>query len=113
MRIRALVLIVLMGAGVAVAAPPTKTPADPKSQDARDIAALKAPLLQLGPGDSVAVQVYGQPDLNSTVYVSDDGTIPIALAGAVKVAGLSRPRPAAELRRPCATGNSRSTRTSR
>ena len=89
MRIRASMLVLLLGAGVAVASPPTKTPPDPKRQDTPAIAAPKAPLLQLGPGDSVAVQVYGQPDLNSTVYVSDDGSIPIALAGAVKVAGLS------------------------
>jgi polysaccharide biosynthesis/export protein len=46
-------------------------------------------LLQLGAGDSVAIQVYGQPDMNATVYVSDDGTIPVALAGAVQVRGLS------------------------
>jgi polysaccharide biosynthesis/export protein len=49
----------------------------------------KAPLLQLGPGDSVSIQVYGQPDMSTTVYVSDDGTIPVPLAGAVQVGGLS------------------------
>lgn len=49
----------------------------------------KAPLLQLGPGDSVSVQVYGQPDLSTTQYVSDDGTLSIPLAGSVQVAGLS------------------------
>ncbi len=57
-------------------------------------AAVQAPagaqrLLQLGPGDSVAVQVYGQPDMGATVYISDDGTIPIPLVGAVQVGGLS------------------------
>jgi polysaccharide export outer membrane protein len=46
-------------------------------------------LLQLGPGDSVAIQVYGQPDMNATVYISDDGTIPVPLVGAVQVSGLS------------------------
>src|SRR5258706_5373627 len=46
-------------------------------------------LMQLGPGDSVAVQVYGQPDMGATVYVSDDGTIPMPLVGAVQVAGIS------------------------
>ena len=46
-------------------------------------------LLQLGPGDSVAIQVYGQPDMNATVYISDDGTIPVPLVGAVQVGGLS------------------------
>ncbi|MDE2252635.1 MAG: SLBB domain-containing protein [Gammaproteobacteria bacterium] len=46
-------------------------------------------ILQLGPGDSVAIQVYGQPDMSSTVYISDDGTVPVPLAGAVQVGGLS------------------------
>jgi polysaccharide export outer membrane protein len=46
-------------------------------------------LLQLGPGDSVAIQVYGQPDMNATVYVADDGTIPVPLVGNVQVNGLS------------------------
>lgn len=51
--------------------------------------AAKAPLLQLGPGDSINVQVYGQPDLSTTVYVADDGTLSIPLAGNVQVAGMS------------------------
>jgi polysaccharide export outer membrane protein len=46
-------------------------------------------LIQLGPGDSVNFQVYGQPDMGSTVNVSDDGTLPVPLAGPVQVAGLS------------------------
>jgi polysaccharide biosynthesis/export protein len=46
-------------------------------------------LIQLGPGDSVNIQVYGQPDMATTVYVSDDGTVPVPLAGPVQVAGLS------------------------
>jgi polysaccharide export outer membrane protein len=46
-------------------------------------------LIQLGPGDSVNIQVYGQPDMTTTVYISDDGTIPVPLAGPVQVAGLS------------------------
>jgi polysaccharide biosynthesis/export protein len=51
--------------------------------------AAKAPLLQLGPGDSVTFQVYGQPDLSTTAYVADDGTLSVPLAGNVPVAGLS------------------------
>ena len=47
------------------------------------------PLLQLGPGDSVSIQVYGQPDLSTTVYVADDGTVSVPLGGNVQVAGLS------------------------
>jgi polysaccharide export outer membrane protein len=48
-----------------------------------------AKIIQLGPGDSVSMQVYGQPDMTTTVYVSDDGTLPVPLAGAVPVNGLS------------------------
>jgi len=78
----------LLGGAAVAAAPPSQSPSQ-SEQGAGEIAGLKAPLLQLGPGDSVSMQVYGQPDLNSTVYVSDDGTIPVALTGPVKVAGLS------------------------
>jgi polysaccharide export outer membrane protein len=46
-------------------------------------------LLQLGAGDSVNVQVYGQPDMDTTVYVGDDGTISVPLAGSVQVGGLT------------------------
>lgn len=46
-------------------------------------------LALLGPGDSVTVQVYGQPDMTSTVYVANDGTIHIPLAGAVQIAGVT------------------------
>lgn len=43
----------------------------------------------LGISDSVSVQVYGRPELNTTTYVSDDGTITVPLAGSVPVSGLS------------------------
>jgi polysaccharide export outer membrane protein len=46
-------------------------------------------IIQLGPGDTVNIQVYGQNDMTTTAYVSDDGTIPVPLAGAVQVGGLS------------------------
>lgn len=46
-------------------------------------------LVELGPGDSVNIQVYGQPDMTATVYVADDGSLPIALIGSVSVGGLS------------------------
>ena len=46
-------------------------------------------IIELGAGDSVNIQVYGQPDMTTTVYVSDDGTLPVPLAGPVQVAGLS------------------------
>jgi len=41
---------------------------------------------QLGPGDSVSVQVSGQPDVTNT-YVADDGTVSLPLVGNVQVAG--------------------------
>jgi polysaccharide biosynthesis/export protein len=47
------------------------------------------PLMQIGVGDTIMIAVYDQPDMTATVYVSDDGTVPVALAGAVHVAGLS------------------------
>ncbi len=85
--------VALMWNAIAVSATAPPTPPPPASvsadETARELAGFKAPLLQLGPGDSVAIQVYGQPDLNGTVYVADDGTIPVALAGPVKVDGLS------------------------
>jgi polysaccharide export outer membrane protein len=46
-------------------------------------------LIQLGAGDQISLQIYGQPDMSLTTYVSDDGTIPVALAGPVQVAGMS------------------------
>ena len=90
MRIRHLVIAFALGClGAAVAAPPIKVPVPPSVQEARETAGQKVPLVQLGPGDSVTISVYGQSDLNGTVYVSDDGTIPVALTGPVKVSGLS------------------------
>jgi polysaccharide export outer membrane protein len=46
-------------------------------------------IIQFGPGDSVKIEVYGQPDMTTTVYVADDGTISVPLAGAVPISGLS------------------------
>jgi polysaccharide biosynthesis/export protein len=46
-------------------------------------------LLQLGPGDQVSLQVYGQADMTTTEYIADDGTLSIPLARPVKVSGMS------------------------
>jgi polysaccharide export outer membrane protein len=43
----------------------------------------------LGAGDSVSIQVYGQPDMSTVLYVGNDGAITVPLAGAVQVAGLT------------------------
>jgi polysaccharide export outer membrane protein len=46
-------------------------------------------LVELGPGDQVSLEVYGQPDMNSTLYVGNDGTISVPLAGPVQVSGMT------------------------
>jgi len=74
--------VVLPQAGAMAAESGAAAPPAPTAADARR-------LLQLGPGDSVAIQVYGQPDMSSTEYVADDGSINVALVGRVQVAGLS------------------------
>jgi polysaccharide biosynthesis/export protein len=43
---------------------------------------------ELGAGDAVSIQIFGQPDV-ANVYVGDDGTISVPLAGAVQVGGMS------------------------
>lgn len=47
------------------------------------------PLLQLGPGDQVKMEVFGRPEMDTTTYVADDGSVRVPLAGAVGVGGLS------------------------
>jgi len=46
-------------------------------------------LVQLGAGDSVTFSVFGQPDMTTTTFVADDGTLAVPLAGPVQVGGLS------------------------
>jgi polysaccharide export outer membrane protein len=46
-------------------------------------------LMRLGAGDLISVRVYGQPDMDGDLYVSDEGTITVPLLGAVPVANLS------------------------
>jgi len=64
-----------------------------------------APLLQLGPGDTVTVAVYGQPDMGATVYVSDDGTIPMPLVGSVQVGGMSPSQASSRIEAALKNGN--------
>jgi polysaccharide export outer membrane protein len=61
-----------------------RTPAAAQAADT-----TQRPLMQIGAGDSIMISVYDQPDMTATVYVSDDGTVPVPLAGPVHVAGLS------------------------
>jgi polysaccharide biosynthesis/export protein len=71
----------LCSGGVIAGAPPDPADLAPSAQS--------QPLIRLSPGDTVSITVFEQPDLNSTSYVSDDGTLPVPLAGPVHVAGLT------------------------
>ena len=65
--------------------------AEPLALPARDAPQMDAPAAsaQLGPGDTVAVRVFGQTDMDGNIYVADDGTLSLPLVGAIQVAGLS------------------------
>jgi polysaccharide export outer membrane protein len=49
----------------------------------------RPPILQIGPGDEVKIEVFGNPDLTTTINVSEDGSVRVPLAGAVVVGGQS------------------------
>jgi polysaccharide export outer membrane protein len=53
------------------------------------LSAVQRPLMEIGPGDTVTIEVFGQKELDATVYVGDDGTVPLALVGSIPVSGLS------------------------
>lgn len=76
-----LIAVAICSAGAIAGAPPESADAAPSAQS--------QPLIQLSPGDTVSITVFEQPDLNSTSYVGDDGTLPVALTGPVHVAGLT------------------------
>jgi polysaccharide biosynthesis/export protein len=80
---RKLALLLAFGLGMGLAcigqAQSAAGPAPPAPQ----------PILALGPGDEVTVHVFGQPNMDGTMYVADDGTVQVPLAGPVHVAGLS------------------------
>lgn len=78
-------LLCLMQVCLAAAAPPTPAvPVEPPVP-----AAANRPLLQLGPGDQVKMDVFGRPEMDTTTYVADDGSIRVPLAGKVMIGGLS------------------------
>jgi polysaccharide biosynthesis/export protein len=56
--------------------------------------AAQPPLLLIGPGDQVKIDVFGNPDLTTTINVADDGSIRMPLAGVVTVSGQSPPEAA-------------------
>src|SRR5688572_17588509 len=60
-------------------------PAMAKPADTQPVNALEA----VGPGDTVRINVFRNPDLLTEARVSDQGTIPFPLLGEVKVTGLT------------------------
>jgi polysaccharide export outer membrane protein len=98
------VLACVSGASVSA-----QQPGAPRATNTAAIAVDAAPttqrMLQLGTGDAISLQVYGQPDMAVTANVSDDGTIPVPLAGAVRVAGMSPAEAAKAVEKALKTGN--------
>jgi polysaccharide export outer membrane protein len=81
-----LLLLLLSGAPGRAAQPaPLPVPAAPAPVAANAV----GPLSPIGPGDSVALHVFGQPDMDSVLGVADDGTIRVPLVGAIQVGGAS------------------------
>lgn len=52
-------------------------------------AGASTPLVQLAPGDQVKIEVFGNPELATTTYVTDEGAVRMPLVGAVTVGGQS------------------------
>jgi len=53
----------------------------------------------LGPGDTLEVVIYGEPDLSRTVTIKPDGAISLPLLGEIKAAGKTTTQLAADLTR--------------
>jgi polysaccharide export outer membrane protein len=53
------------------------------------LAATPVGVYLLGPGDTLQVTVFGEPDLSGTLRVTDSGTVVMPLIGTVPAAGLS------------------------
>ncbi len=81
-------LLLCCGLATAAQAPAGAAPL-PAAANGSQPAPAARPLLPLGTGDIVSLQVFGRPELATTTYVAEDGTISVPLAGGVQVAGLS------------------------
>lgn len=63
-----------------------------------------APLVKLGIGDTISMQVFGKPDLAIKTVVAEDGTVQLPLIGALRVLGLSPSEASVEAARAYQTG---------
>lgn len=74
------------------AAPPSRmapVPQQPAPDTALPDDIPQPQLLQLGAGDAVRLQVAGRPELDATLYVSDDGDLDVPMIGQVHAGGLA------------------------
>ncbi|MDB5883563.1 MAG: polysaccharide export protein-like protein [Ramlibacter sp.] len=67
----------------------TSTPAPAAGAMGASAASVAGADYRLGPGDSIKVQVYQNPDLSVEARVSESGSVNYPLVGAVKLGGLS------------------------
>ena len=56
-----------------------------------DLPAEQAGAYLLGPGDSLRITVFGEPDLSGTFKIADNGTLTMPLVGQVAAGGLAVP----------------------
>ncbi len=87
-RLAGLFLALSLMPGRPQAAPPAAAAPSPPPSDAQAVEESRR-LVQLGPGDSVTISVFGQPDMATTTYIGDDGTLSVPLAGVINVQGMS------------------------
>ena len=80
-----------VAAGAQLAQPATQTGKATAAGPSGDVTSKASSdaerLVPLGPGDSVTIAVFGQPDMTTTTYVANDGSVRVPLAGSVQVAG--------------------------
>ncbi len=85
-----LILILLSGVtGTAQAVKPAKGDSAQNALSGDSVTGPKGSTLRLGPGDLVELKVFGAPELSSTLRVSSEGDITVALIGSVKVSELT------------------------
>ena len=88
-------VLLLLSLRVTLAWAAQPAPAAPPPQPVPAAAGVPAgpnavsPLTPLGPGDSVTLHVFGQPDMDTVLGIADDGSIRVPLAGSIQVGGLS------------------------
>jgi polysaccharide export outer membrane protein len=82
--------------GVNTRAPaPAPAPADAPSAPQNSVSAPSG--YQLSANDQIAVEIFGEDDLRTSVRVGGDGSVSLPLLGAVRLGGLTLPQAAARL----------------